>query len=553
MRSIVVAMTWEYLRRGWPAFLMALGYMIGLPAFLVGIVSLREGSFSLGQEFNSLPFHGIFLLLGFFGFGIAVLSAQNGNSLEFPARLYALPAPAWLIVGCRTLQGMVTMFLLFVLTAMSYELMFHLRWPILGPALFLSAGFVCMQACHWSLRDFRLWKLGIYLPTAAGILYWLSQRYTFRDGAESARFWQHVTIAELCTMGGFAAVAYAFAVQGMARGRRGDATGGERLKNWLNRLTEVLSTSWQTHGSPETALHRTIWRRHGVAMPVFVAATLGTVLLVGVIRVMLGQVEPYTVLKALIAFSLVIVGFLPFAFGVLYGQDVRYNERLPVSDSTLARTLLKVAAGSLAASWLACGAVVMVAVVWLWLTNGAESTVWAIGPTGLARQQPGLHPFVVALGGWFAPLSLLLVWLGAWAFKGWGICLSLGKRAWLVGLTVEVAVIGLIFGFFLCDKKLLGRETAYFVRSGIAGTFGLLCLLGSSWALTAACRRSLITRRVTWTLVVAWLGLCGIVISTLVETGTSSWPFLMAACGALTLPIAPFAAIPLAISWQRHQ
>lgn len=131
MRSIVTAMTWEYWRRGWPGFLGALVYMIGVPLAAVGMVSLsldRQGrGNALGDGFSTLPLHYAFLWMSFAGFGFAINYAQNGKKLEFPSQLFVMPAPAWLIVGCSTVQGVVTIAALFLLTSIAYKLFLGLN------------------------------------------------------------------------------------------------------------------------------------------------------------------------------------------------------------------------------------------------------------------------------------------------------------------------------------------------------------------------------------------------------------------------------------------
>ena len=86
MRAIVTALTWEYWRRGWHVFLIALAMMIGFPLLFVSVIYLEVGPIPLGEELNVLPLYYSFLFLTFslFGFGFAVLYAQYQ---EHPVRL----------------------------------------------------------------------------------------------------------------------------------------------------------------------------------------------------------------------------------------------------------------------------------------------------------------------------------------------------------------------------------------------------------------------------------------------------------------------------------
>jgi hypothetical protein len=514
----------------------------------------RGGGIDPGDDFNTLQLHYAFLWISFAGFGFAIAYAQNGKKLEFPSQLFVMPAPAWLIVGCRTLQGVVTIAALFLLTATAYELFLGLNWPILGPVLFLSTGFVCLQAWTWSLRDFRLWKLGIYVPFVAASVYWLSQRYTSHGQYQPAEFWHRVTAGEVLTMAACAAGAFAVSVGGMARGRRGDATGAERIRQWLDRIPDLFSAGRRQHGSPEVALFRTAFWRHGVAMPAGLGAVMMGILLVSVILVAFGRIAPHESLKFLIMFPLVAISFLPLGFGALIGEEVRHNSTLPVSNSTQARALLRVGAVGCVTTWLICCAILLSAIAWVWLAEGIEVVERAMGLAQIGSKARNLVPLLERLGDWFVPFSLLLLCLTSWTFQGLGVFLSLLNRHKVrVGLTLEFVVIGWTVALVFLNDKLIGPQAAHLVRSGSAVVFGSLCLFGSACVWMAARRHQLVSQRAALSAVVVWLVLCGIVTSALFDVPTTSWGFMLGVCGALTLPLTPLASTPLAIRWQRHQ
>ena len=540
MHSIVAALTWEYCRRGYRAFLLALSFMIGIPAAVVYLVVLTSGPASFGPEFSTLPLHFNFLTISFFGFGFVAIYAQNGDTLQFPARLFTLPLPAWLVVGCRILQGMATVSVLFLLTAMSYELLFDLRWPKLGPALFLTTGFVCLQAVIWSMRDFRFWKLLVYVPVGVGIVFWLSRRYAFDDRIETAQFWNHVTLGEFCTMAACAVVAYALAVRGMVRARRGDATGAERIRQLTDRVADLLSTRRASSESPEHTLLREEWRRNGIVMPIVLGVTTAVVLLVGVIRVMFDQVAPHAVLKVVAALSVTFATILPFGFGFLHSQNVRFNSRLPVSDVILARTLLTAAGRSVLVAWLVCAALLLPAFIWVSLAEGLDAVAQAIAFRNLAGTN------------WSLPLVLVVAWIGSWTLIGLAVSLSLIRRAFLVGLTLEFALVGCVLCLVVLNEKTIGPEGAQLLRSGFALVFGSICLVGTAWALVAARRHQLVTSRIVWAIVIIWIGLCASAMPTVVEFREATLSICLAICGALALPLLPFVAVPLAVRRHRH-
>ncbi len=174
MSSIALALTRDFLRRSvWP-IVLALGYLIGLPA-LFYVLARGQGVPIPEEVFQRLLLS--FNIGCFIGFIVVVWVAQGENRFGIGPRLYVLPIETWLAVACRMLQCGLIVALLSLLTIGAYNLIFGLTWPWLGSALSLAVVAVWLQAAFWSLLDFRLSKLVALLLVIASLIWWIVTRY----------------------------------------------------------------------------------------------------------------------------------------------------------------------------------------------------------------------------------------------------------------------------------------------------------------------------------------------------------------------------------------
>jgi hypothetical protein len=536
MRSPALALGWElWARHRWG--LSAVGAGLLVAAGLAQAVPAGRPALVVGEVAQSLVLFVYLYLLSVFVYAEGTF---GGKAAGFPPRLFTLPLPTRLLVGWPMLYGTAAAALLWLaLAGLILIPCGRLATVDAWPALLLAAYMACTQAVCWTLARtplFRLVTVILLLPCVVMSLVFLWVRYNL-----------HVTITQLnlglCAVIG---LAYAAAVAGVARDRRGDRLAWDRLGRLLLRAVPRWPARERPFPSPAAAQRWLEVRRHAWLLPTFAGSFV--VLLFWAVVFPLSPEQVAQFAAAIVAVPTGLAFLVGFGMGKtsFWARDLRLSSFLatrPLSAAELAGAKLYAAGWSALATW---ALVLLLAPLWAVL-SGNVPAVRALGE-GLLHGQPawklGLLVPVILAG------LVGLTWLQLVA----GMCLSLTGRAWVVN---GVALLYVAVGAALARLFVWAGSHAEFAGTlptvlwWLGGGLALLKLSAAAWAWgRLGWRHDRVAARLLVWLVIA--GCLLVPLYALVPAG----PFprgLVALFVVLALPLTRLTALPAAVAWNRHR
>jgi hypothetical protein len=532
MRSPALTLGWELWARhraGWSAVAAgALG-----AAVLARVVPAGPAARMVADVAQPLALFAFIYLLSVF---VYAEGTPGGRAAGFPPRLFTLPLRTSLLVAWPMLYGTVT----------AAALTLGLAWLILvpcgrvqtvawWPALLAAAYLACCQAVCWTLVRAPLWRLVVVilvLPSVAlgAVLAW-------------ARYGLDITATQvnlgLCALIG---LAYAAALMGVARDRRGDGWGGAWPGQLLRRAVPRRPGRHGPFASPLAAQRWLEVRRHAWVLPGFVGLFLA--LLFWAKALPLDPADVARCAAAVVGFPLVLAFFVGFGMGKgsFWARDLHlapFMAARPLTSRALAHAKLYAAGLSALVAW---GLVLVLAPVWV-VVSGNAGPVQALGEA-LFQGQPGWKL------GLLAPVALAglvgLTWLQLVA----GMALSVTGRAAVVNSVVllygavgtALAGLGLWAGF---HPEFRDRLLA--VLGWLGGGLALLKLVAAAWAWSR--QRGAVPRLALWVVIAACLL---VPLFAVVPKGPMPKP-LVALYVVLALPLTRLIALPAAVAWNRHR
>lgn len=528
MRSVGWALSWEYWRRGMFWFVPACaGLLVGfilLPGFLGGL-DLRQ-RFLTGLRGG---LHWIAL------WPAMPLALASWTALR---RFYALPVATPTLVAWSLANGALACAATYSCTALCLNALLGADWPLVGPALFSVAAYVASQAALWWIGPSRgVAVVGVHLCigalVAAGRLgVWPVAPFA-PEGVPPS--WTP-SVSGMAVWLGALGASYMIAVNGVVRDRRGGSWSLAPISRWwaaVAQLTCRLGTLWrgQRAGGPRfrsaaAAQFRLEWRAKGRCLPLGVA---GMAVFLWLFFALL-SLPHYEVEAALGGFSGMLIMLSPLA-GVFLGTGAGrfglrpYIATRPLSDGALASAVLR----NVAAVLGSCVVLWSIGCLVIWLT-------WMPSPW-LDMGRAASHP----RDG--APIVLCL--LATWTLASLGSALALGGQrlvAW-GGIGTAAVFIGYAVVGVCCPQPVL-----MFAAMSVA----CACFAGTVAAFVVARRRRVISVATIVGCLAGYLALAGFLYTL--------WPDAAAPVvgdclllGFGALPVAPFAAAPLAVWWNRHQ
>ena len=536
MRSIPVAMTWELFRRGrWRLVGGALAAN-ALPAIVLAALRFQGGLSP--REPSTVEIHYMMMQLNMFMFGAAVFAVQGS-----PSRLYALPVTTATIVAWHLLPAMVVMVAESVLSTLALNALFDLGWPVWGPALFLAVMLAGIDAAIW-LTEKSAWTVLAIALVAAAFGFWFKSRFGPLFSPPQ-RLWTELTAARSIHDGRGGAV-------GLCRRRdrrRAESPRRSLARNRDRRLDQSGARPAPALGAPFPSPHAAQfwfeWRRKGWPMPMMVALLM----VFGLAIWLIFSRDPLVLIGGVVAGGgmLSLSGFIgALLIGNCGPNDANYEigqflATRPMTSSEMARTLLKTAGLSTLIAW----------------------TVWAVA---------GLVVYGILLAMQLGPKmavdrNLILPWwyFPATLFGPWTVA-TFGASILLTGRTRPFVIMGsVLFVLWLALLILakyylsqMGREAMY---QGLAAACGVAAIGLTVWLFVVARRRALIGPSVAIAALAGWLVLCilAAMLGPRDSVGLYSiltqfpWQGWLVVAGLLALVVFPFAAMPLAIAWNRNR
>lgn len=525
MRSIPQALIWEMWRHGrWYLLLGLLG--ANLMSVLLYTALAHHGAIDPGHP-SFLIMHIVLVQINGFLFAAMTFCAQ-GNI----ARLYTMPASTPSLVVWHLLPMMLLVGGESAASSAALNAQFGLGWPVWGPAFFAAVMVAAIAALHW-VTEHSGWEFVamISIPLALGL--WFKSRYGATFSLPES-FWRQITPAEGATLVAVALLAYVAAVYGVSRNRRGQPLPSIGLIARLDRLLDPAPYRGGPFRSPAAAQFWFEWRKKGVVMPA--STIMGLVL--GLFIWLISSRDLAGLLQGLIAGG----GLLSLAAmigGLIMGncgradddyQMASFQATRPITNTEMARTLLKAGICGVAIAWL------------IWLL--------AIAVFFLLHYLCGVPapPWPNRVDWWFFPA----VFIGAWAMFGFVMSVGLVGRARLFiylvcGLLAGLTVLQATVTFALSVPH---QRTFWEVA---VASIAVILTLASAWAFWAARRRKLIGWTTVYVAGSLWAALGSVVVLADVFHARGRYAFLAALVAACALALAPLATAPLALACNRHR
>lgn len=525
MRSIPVAMTWEMLTRGrWNLLAFAIVANL-LPALL--LTALRHEGIDDPGIPSMLVIQVMLVQLNMLIFGCALFDAQGQ-----PSRLYALPIPTASLVAWQMLAAMLAMALESLASTALLNAVFDVGWPLWGPALFAAVGVAAIQAVLWTTEKSGWIVLAITM--VGGIVgLWFKSRFGPMF-SQPTHPWVEVTPVEVFTLLLFAGLSYYAAVVGVARRRCGEPLPSLGIIAFIERVFDPPPDVGPPFATPLQAQFWFEWRKKGWALPVVVVFGMFIGLSIWVIfnRDVKELFEGFVAGGAMLTMA----GFLGLFLGNVGSNDTTFEmghflATRPLTNTEISRTTLKVLARSVLIAW----------------------AIWAVPFLILFASLHALEavPNVQVLedfGWWYFPATLL----GSWTVVSVLAAISMTGRTQLLAQLI-CGLLGGFVGLATFRRFVLPASAWLPFDRGVGITIAALLLLGTLWAFGMARRRSLIGGPTVGFAASAWALLSGLIVFDWVLHPARPWLAGALAVSLAALVVAPLAAAPLALAWNRNR
>jgi hypothetical protein len=150
---------------------------------------------------------------------------------------------------------------------------------------------------------------------------------------------------------------------------------------------------------------------------------------------------------------------------------------------------------------------------------------------------------------WYFPATLL----GPWIVTGnlASLLLQGGRHSYLLQLACGIPVA--VFTIAMASKFLLSHEAQVILNWTLVVLTTTSLVITSAWAFVAARRRKLIQGPTLWAATIVWATATAGMALKWPEYATPHWGGYLLIAAAAALVVAPVAAVPLALSWNRHR
>ncbi len=547
----------------WTRYRFALSFIAGYWLALIVLSRTLPGepiSIALGGLLSASPCAFLFLLVFFTFSQDCRLEVRESG---FPSRLWHLPLPTYALVGWPMLWGSIVLALAW-LTLDWGALRPALRHvdiepPLWVPALTLAATLAWLQAILWTPFPLPWLRPLVLIPLVSPLvaLIPVTAANDISPGIVCG-----ILIALMLA-------AYAVAVAGVARARRGDGPYWT-WPGWSAWLRWISSTRARPgFGSPRQAQVWYEWRRVGLGFPVMmfaimliwlpfiptIAAFIDDAHGAGLVLVPPVLLREVGSLWLVVAYPLIFAPLLSSVCGWEMGRLPGPKRGLalssfmatrPISAGTFVRAKFEMAALSTLAGWSVAGLAFL-----LWFALGGHAAEMADSFGALRQRHPGS---VLGIG-------LVLLIVGAvvmtWLQMVQGLWMGLAGRAWVkaipaIGFTVFISV--LFLGQWLARSPQNWQRFADLLP-WLAGAAVALKALLAFRVSQILVRRNLIATNIVRGFLAVWI-LCAAGLLSLLY-----WllPHDYVPVSALVLAIAMFLPLtrlllaPLALAWNRHR
>jgi hypothetical protein len=470
--------------------------------------------------------------------------------LGFPVRMFTLPVRTRALVAWPMAYGIAAAALLWAAAAVFVWLPAGIEptgWLV--PLLVVSV--VWFQAICWAVPGPPLAKVAalcVAFPALKFALEMISLTVVLyvnhespKDGTAVARA-RPVILTVFATA--FIPLAYAVALTGVSRARRGAAGGSLPGRESISRVLARLPRARFSFRSPVLSQLWFEWLRKGAILPLFATAFLA--FLAAVVAPVVPPAHLVTGVMILVALVIVVAFFVGYGFGKtnFWASELRLSEfhaTRPLGSGHLAAAKIGAAALSAAVTTAVVGCGVA---VWLGLLGQFGKVVqWAH-----ERSPVFDSPFAGPVG------AVVLFVLICGQLIG-GLVPSLAGRTWVVNGVVAAylavaAGLGLLVRHVISHPDVLEpvvAEVSWAARVAVGAK-----LVSAVFAARAACRRELLTGRAVGVCFAAWCAAAGGLFAlaySMLPAGVRP----LAVIGVLLVPLVRVLLAAPALAWNRHR
>ena len=547
MRSAAAAFAWEFQRRlRWG--LVAVGVYLAALALVQFVIlgphspihPLRSVTFAFTVN---VPLTAAFMyFIAVFAYGLAGDLTER-QSL-YPARKFTLPVSTAALVGWPMLYGTLTLAGLWVVVALVALWPSGVPAPLVWPALFAAAFVAWLQVFAWmpyGLPGLRMIVAVLWLTTIDAVA-WLAMENKVRDSVMVAIMAPQIPLA------------YLAAWYAVGRARRGDTPDWRGVFARLARIADVLP---RRHGGFPSAARAQAWfewHQHGRSLPFWVAIVVPFEVLFlfavrrePVVLTLIGLAGMLLTAPFLAAFVALTVGRANPDASNAYGLTPFLATR-PLSTGALVVAKFRMALASTLTAWL-----LVLAGILLGLAVSGSWPVVIERARGLAVFFGPPRAVVIAL------LCLLALLAATWKQLAQGLCIGLTGREGLIKASVLVRLsllilIGLIIS--VLSESPGARIALWNSVRWIPAALVFFKMCAAAWIATRLARGRLIGDGQLVTTTAAWLALVLAlygVLAWLVDTTDMIPHDFLVLVAILAVPLARPAAVPLALTWNRHR
>ena len=173
MPSMVIGIVWSFISRIRLKVLLIIagfGVAFGTLRFLNGL------GYPILDSLKSFCLFGLQLLLGL-TLLITYYSTEFSDKVGFPTRMYVLPTRTSLLVSAQMLSGILTGILIYLVVTMLGWALLGIRWPVLGPSLFLAIFLAWNMTIMWFAPGLSIVKVLPSVLIWLVLLVWLGKRF----------------------------------------------------------------------------------------------------------------------------------------------------------------------------------------------------------------------------------------------------------------------------------------------------------------------------------------------------------------------------------------
>lgn len=524
MKSIPTAITWEISRKGIWHFLM--GFLGGnlIPIVLFGIL-LRHGVDFRDPDLRMTQ--SVFLLVNVF-----VFSAVAFSAIGSPSRLFHLPVSSASLTIWHLIPAVALVSLEIFLSLTLQNSLFDLGFPVCSPILFSATAIAFFLATFWYTEKSEWMPVAVGLLTAA-LGTWFHCRFSRPDHFVN-QLWIASIPGEICILLLAIPVSFVVGRTGIARGRCGERLRPWVILAWLISFLEAATEDTRRFRSAAEAQEWYEWRLKGWAMPVTVVFAL----MVGLTIWILFVRDPRLLVEGIVGGGASMFPIVSVIWAMMIGSvgpmDSNFEMRSflasrPITNKSLARTILTMTAKSILLSWSIWVATLLFVIAILFATGTAPQPLlsndlsWIILPATL---------------------------LGCWTISS--VLASFG----LTGRTVLAAqIFSCVFGGYLVlacfSTAVLSENSQQWLWRGVAMCWSAAFLIGTGWSFAAAYRQRLIERPEMIVAACVWLLLTAISTAVWYRYPTTPVINCIVLVGLAALTVAPLATAPLALAMNR--